>query len=166
MKYTLTLITIGITAWLLAACSVNAPMDYRQSPDRHAADYQTFTLKAIDHVKGTTPKAMGRVGQAIQYALEQKGLRYVDNDAQLLVEYAVGVKNTQKLNMQYYPTGQGMYTRHDVASATVAKLVININDVADKRSIWLSSGSSEITQQERTQEEINQVFVTIFKNFK
>ncbi|UTW49644.1 DUF4136 domain-containing protein [Bacterioplanoides sp. SCSIO 12839] len=160
------LLAAFITACFLIGCSANAPLDYRQSPDRHAADYQTFTLKSIDNVKGTTPQAMGKVGQAIKFALEQKGLKYVDQGADLLVEYAVGVKNTQKLNMQYYPTGQGMYTRHDVASAKIAKLVININDVADKRSIWLTSGSSEIAQEEKTQDEINQAFVAIFAHFE
>ena len=84
----------------------------------------------------------------------------------LLVEYGVGLRNTNEVNLHFYPTGMAMRTQHDVGQATIARMVININDVEQQRSIWLASGSSKIEGEEKTQGEINQALVDIFTNFE
>lgn len=70
-----------------------------------------------------------------------------------------------KVILHYYPDGLGMRTQHDVEAATVAKMVININDVKQQRSIWLTSGSSRVDGDDKTQDEINQIFETMFTHF-
>ena len=68
--------------------------------------------------------------------------------------------------MHFYPQGLGTRTQHDVESATIAKMVININDVEQQRSIWLTSGSARIDGEDKSQQEINAEFIGIFSNFE
>lgn len=160
------ILSLLMLAIALVACSTTPVLQYRQAPDSHAADYQTFSIQAIQKARGLNMPAMVKVGKAIKYALEQKGLRYVEQGGELLIEYGVGIRNVNSVNMHFYPQGLGTRTQHDVESATIAKMVININDVEQQRSIWLTSGSARINGEDKSQQEINAEFIGIFSNFE
>ena len=151
---------------MLSACSTTQVLQYRQAPDSHAADYQTFSMKAIQNARGLNMPAMAKVGKAIKNALEKKGLRHVEQGGELLIEYGVGIRNINSLNLHFYPQGLGTRTQHDIESETIAKMVININDAEKQRSIWLTSGSARIDGEEHSQQQINEKFIKIFSNFE
>lgn len=150
----------------LSGCAAQQALTVRQAPGSHAQDYKSFSIQVINKARGLNLPAMVKVGKAIKYALEQKGLMYVEQNGELLVEYGVGLRNTNEVNLHFYPAGMTMRTQHDVEEATIAKMVININDVKQKRSIWLVSGSAKVDDEEKSQDEINKVFVGIFSQFE
>jgi len=59
-----------------------------------------------------------------------------------------------------------MRVQYDVEMATIAKMLININAVKQRRSIWLTSGSSRVDGDDKSQDAINQIFATMVTHFR
>ena len=76
------LIVILLSLWL-TACASHQALHVRQAPGSHAEDYKTFSIQAIDKARGLNLPAMVKVGKAIKYALEQKGLTYVEQNGEI-----------------------------------------------------------------------------------
>lgn len=158
------LLSLMLTAFL-AACSSTPNARYLQADEVTAADYKTFTLEKID-AKGLNPDAMLVAGKAIKFALESRGMTYQKENAELLIEFGVGIKQVNEVQLKVVPIGGATYTAHTLQNNQYGTLIINISDALKTKPIWYMSGSRKIENMNRSQEEINQDFIGILSNFK
>lgn len=158
------LLSLMLTAFL-AACSSTPNARYLQADEVTAADYKTFTLEKID-AKGLNPDAMLVAGKAIKFALESRGMTYQKENAELLIEFGVGIKQVNEVQLKVVPIGGATYTGHTLQNNQYGTLIINISDALKTKPIWYMSGSRKIENMNRSQEEINQDFIGILSNFK
>ncbi len=152
-------------ALFISGCAMQPVPAYQQSEGSHRSDYNTFTIKPV-LVKRNSQLASKKIEIAIQYALQQQGLNFVKEGGQLSVEYGFGLKSIQELELKMYPVGSKMYTGHILNDALYATLVVNIVDVTQNKSIWLMSGSRKIDEMKRSQQQVNDKFVSLLSNFK
>lgn len=153
-------------ALLITACSSTpAGPRYQQAYDVHVEDYKTFAIEKID-VKGLNPEAMLKVGKAIKHALEARGLTYQKDNAELLIEYGVGIKHVQEVKLKVIPIGGNTYTDHTLEDSNYGTLLISASDTEKSKHVWYMSGSRKIENMDRSQDEVNEDFVGLFSNFK
>lgn len=148
----------------LTACASPA-LNYTQSDDLSIAQYKTFSVKTLD-IKGHNSKTEKVVDIALRDALEKRGLTYSQDNADIEVQYAVGVKSTQAVDLKPVSIGSGVYTSHNVVANTRATIVINIHDTKKNENVWRASGSQTISSDEIPQSAINEEFANILQNFK
>lgn len=152
-------------ASILTACATTPKVHYVQADEAQAADYKTFSIEKIA-AKGLNPKAMATVSKAIKHALQVKGMTYQENNADLLVEFGIGIKQVQEVRLKVIPIAGTTYTGHILEDSTYATLLINISDTQNQKHLWHMSGSRKIEKTNRSQSDINEDFVNLLNNFK
>jgi len=149
---------------LLSACAHQPNIHFQQVDSAKQGDYQTFNITSLP-LKGHTHLANAKIELAIRTYLVQKGMTYSAKDSQMTVQYALGIKQIQNVDLKPISIGAGVYTSHLVRDETYATLVINIRDNAQKENIWRMSGSRKIDDEELPQATFNKKFSEILENF-
>lgn len=155
---------ITILLVLLSACASSGPV-FQQLANTQAADYKTFSIKKID-TQGLNPEAMVKVGQALKYALEARGMIYQAEHGELLVEYAVGIKQVNEVRLEVIPIAGSSYTDHIMENNRYGNLLISLSDAKTSKQVWYLSGSRKLDNMQSSQAEINSNVVKLMQNFK
>jgi hypothetical protein len=149
---------------LLSACAHQPNIHFQQADTAKRSDYQTFNIASLP-LKGHTHIANEKIELAIRTHLEQAGMSYSAQDSQMTVQYALGIKKIQNVDLKPISIGTGVYTSHLVRDETYATLVINIRDNAQQENIWRMSGSRRVDDEQLPQETFNKKFSEILENF-
>jgi len=156
---------LALISTLITACASQPAMNYKQADAASLSQYSSFSIKPLQ-IKGHDVKNEKVVEIALRSALEERGLIFSENNANLEVQYAVGVKSTQSVDLKPVSIGSAVYTSHDIVSNTRATVVINIQDTKTNQNVWRSSGSQTIREGKIPQVDINAEFAKILQNFK
>lgn len=176
-----------LAAMAVAGCGgVKVNSDWNRSID--FSGFQTFGLMPPGETDGSGEASDSitdqRIKAAITADLEGKGLRKVDDNADIMVGYQITTKEDTSYQIVgtawdgggwgwggRWGWGRGMAVTSSstrAVHATVGTLVITVFDSSSKYAIWHGDGTNEIskggTPDERTQR-INEAVAKIFEQF-
>lgn len=154
---------VSLMFMLLTACATQPKPHFEQAEELSINQYQTFSIEKLN-VKGLHPDAMIKVGKAIKKGLEEKGLKFKWNNADLTVQYAVGVETIQNVGLKLYPVGSKIYTAHIVQDNHYATMIMNIVDESASKKVWLMSGSKKIDNLNRSQQQVDESIAKLLQN--
>jgi len=124
--------------------------------DKEAAfeHYQTYTIKPLK-AKSNTEATTQKVNMALMMALDNKGLRLVDHDADLEVQYALGIKREESLKLE---SVSGKPERFDYMSSDdkeYTTLMINIVDLTTEKAIFRIAATKKKSVYLESQRQLN-----------
>lgn len=149
----------------VTACAHQPNVHVEQLDTAKQADYKSFNISSLT-LKGQNIQANEKIELAIRTSLEQKGMHYSATDAQVTVQYALGIKKIQNVDLKPIAVGSAVYTSHIIKDERYATLLINIKDNKQQKNIWRLSGSRRIDDEQLPQEKINEKFSELLENFK
>lgn len=150
---------------LVTACAHQPNVHIEQLDTAKQTDYKSFNISALIF-KGQNLQANKSIELAIRTSLEQKGMTYLAKDSQVTVQYALGIKKIQNVDLKPIAVGSGVYTSHLIKDEKHVTLLLNIRDNEQQKNIWRLSGSRKIDDDQLPQEKINEKFSELLENFK
>jgi hypothetical protein len=153
-----------VSVLFVTACAHQPNLHIEQLDASIQTDYQSFNISSLT-LKGQNIQENDKIELAIRTSLEQKGMSYSTNDAQVTVQYALGIKKIQNVDLKPIVVGSGVYTSHLIKDEKYATLLINIRDNKQQKNIWRLSGSRRIDDEQLPQGKINEKFSELLENF-
>jgi hypothetical protein len=154
---------------LVAACSsVQVKTDY----DR-AADFTRYRTYAMGEGKLVRPGleettndlVTARINRAVQYQLQQKGLRPEREDPDLIVRFVAGARTVQELDTVYDGWGMGpFYGDVWLREYDEGTMVIDLIDRSTGQVVWTAIGRA-VDQDFRKPEFIDKTVAKAFEKF-
>lgn len=161
--------------WLAIALVGCASFGHNVHTDYDAAanfgQYKTFMW--IKEPKAMNPLVSQRVVDDVDAALEAKGLRRVDRDADLGVVAHVATREERTLSTFYDHFGGGWRWRHGFGTATtretiyeVGTLVVDLFDGRTKEAVWRGTSSKTLSDNpQKNAESLNRNIARMFRDF-
>ena len=165
-------LVLPIAALFLGACASGPTVISNRAPDFNIADYRTFSyLQPLSSDRGTVRSLIStHLINATTAELENAGLRYVENDGDLLVNFVVSTRETVQtrstpstsVSMHH---GRGRYgtwggysmsmSTTQVVQRTEGTIGVDIISRARNQLVWEGAASSRVT--DNTRNNIEQV---------
>jgi len=119
--------------------SYNIKSEYSLDKKAPFDHYEAFRVSALK-VKDARADIEPLLNAAITYGLEKKGMRQVDSDPDVDVQYVFGIKKTKGLGLQEMPD-EGIYKNYEPETEEHAMLVVNIVDARTHRTVYRLTAS-------------------------
>lgn len=118
----------------------------------HYNTYSIKPLKAKSHTEATTQK----VNMALMMALDNKGLRLVDHDGDLEVQYALGIKRSESLKLESISGKPERFNYMNNDDKEYTTLMINVVDMSSKKAVFRLAATKKKSVYLESQRQLNE----------
>ena len=164
---------------LLLSCSPVYVSYHQQAENRSLSQYQTFNFAQlnVDNQSSWQPQAqnLDRVKALVTQEMEERGLRKVDGNADLLVNLGVVISDevqTRETDIRDAPIYVGTRNYHWESEEVVVReyqqgtLMMDVIDAANQEMIWQGVAKSTMTSnREKMAKRVEQAVAQLFKSF-
>jgi len=171
----------GLIAVWLAGCAATPRVDVARAPETDFSGYATFSFHeplGTDREQGTTTILSQNLMQAARAELEARGYRYLEDGADLQVNFFVETKEVVE-SLRRRPDvsfSYGLFHRHygvwtgydrDVKQYTEGTLHIDVVDAERNRLVWegISRARGDSADFAFDPERVRAVVARVFGNF-
>jgi len=126
--------------------------------------YETFRVSPMK-VEFRDEKDEGMVNEAIAYGLKVKGLREVSGQADVQVQYALGIKSTTGLGLEPVADEGESFAQYKPETEEHAMLVINIIDSRSRKPVYRLTASRRLSDHRYEQDGLNRQFEKLLSSF-
>jgi len=163
-------VPLAACAAVVIACVMALGQDVKTDYDHHI-DFSQFHTYSFAKVQTTDPLWQGRIEQAIDHALQQKGWQRVDNGGEVAVT-AVGSAHNQREYQTFYD-GLGGWrwggfgeTTIQAINYPVGSLVVDLYNAQNKQLIWRGVSSDTLTNNpEKNEKKLDKAVDKMFDHF-
>jgi len=131
----------------------------RKAPFAH---YRTFSIRPLT-VRSKSKNTKQKINTAIMLALKDKGLRLVNDNADLEVQYILGVKKEDELELEPIEGRQARVEFTKNGNKELIVLMINIIDTSSGKPIYRISASKKSSVFEESQGNLNMGIASLLK---
>lgn len=126
--------------------------------------YETFRISPL-RVEGERAEAEHLLSAGIVFALQQKGMRSVESDPDVDVQYAFGIKKMNALGLQPMPDEGPVFQHYEPETEEHAMLVVNIVDARTHRPVFRLTASRRRDQFEIPDDQLNREMQSLLAPF-
>ena len=132
----------------------------KKAPFDHYETYRVSPLKVQDARRDIEPL----LSTAISYGLEHKGLKKVESDPDLDVQYVFGIKKSAGLELQQMPD-EGSFKNYEPETEKHAMLVVNIVDTNTHKAVYRLTASRRRDEVEVPEDDLKQEMKKLLESF-
>lgn len=139
-----------------AADEMAAELDYELAINENApfSSYSTYTISPLK-VKARTEETKQKINMAIMMAMDDKGLSLVEDNADVDIQYALGLKVEEGMGLEPINGQSSETTAIKSENKEYSTLVINVMDVDTRKSVFKLAFNKNKHGYEESQSELN-----------
>lgn len=161
-----------VFAATVAICAVAAAQDVKTDYDHHV-DFSQFHTYSWHKVQTDDPLWQSRVTDAVDHALQSKGLQKVDSNGDLSVSAVGAVRNQQEYQTFYNGFGPGWRwggfgneAETTAVNYQIGTLVVDMFDPHNKQLVWRGSATDTLSDKpEKNEQKLDKAADKMFKDF-
>jgi len=143
--------------------SYNIKSEYTLDKKAPFDQYGTFRVSALK-VKDADRDVVPVLSAAIAYGLEKKGLKQVESNPDVDVQFVFGIKKTTGLELQKMPD-EGIFKSYEPETEKHAMLVVNIVDARTKKAVYRLTASRRRDEIVIPDEDLNREIQNLLTTF-
>lgn len=126
--------------------------------------YATFRISPLK-VQSSKPDTETLFTAAIRYSLETKGLRQVDSDPDLDVQFVFGIKKTKELELQPIADEGEAFEQYQPETESHIMLLVNVVDCRSHKPVYRLTASRRRSDDTLPQSEVNRIMSNLLGTF-
>ncbi|MBV1907789.1 MAG: PilT/PilU family type 4a pilus ATPase [Kangiellaceae bacterium] len=138
--------------------------EYSIDKDADFEHYQTYSIKPLKS-NSNTDTTTQKVNMALMLALDSKGLRLVERNADLEVQYSFGKKREESLKLESISGKPERFNYMSSDDKEYTTLVITILDVSKEKAIFRISATKKKSVYSDSQRQLNEGMGSLLKVF-